>query len=247
MEQHQRGRLQTVEWTAGNDPVERLVVLCHGYGAGGDDLVGIGQAFGVDGPTTRWVCPAAPLKPPEMSSWGGRAWWNLRVSDLASGLDSATSLADHMRTIAMQTPAGLIDAVNALKTAVDEARTNYQDVPWIIGGFSQGAMITSYLLGTGLISPNGYVAFSGCPIGLSEWSETLAKPPNALVTHGRVDPVLPYAGGELLRSELSSRGADVDFVAFDGQHEIPTAALIAFNGLLMRILGEHATPDSSAD
>ena len=48
-----------------------LVVLLHGWGADGDDLVPLGRSLARPG--TRFVVPAAPLARPG----GGRAWWQL--------------------------------------------------------------------------------------------------------------------------------------------------------------------------
>src|SRR4029079_9918328 len=47
------------------------VIVLHGWGAPGDDLVPIAEAL--KRPGTRFFVPAAPL--PEMG--GGRAWWHL--------------------------------------------------------------------------------------------------------------------------------------------------------------------------
>jgi phospholipase/carboxylesterase len=40
-------------------------------------------------------------------------------------------------------------------------------------------------------------------------------------SHGRLDPLLPFESAVALRGLLEEGGAQVDFVAFDGAHEIP--------------------------
>jgi phospholipase/carboxylesterase len=66
---------------------------------------------------------------------------------------------------------------------------------------------------------------SSC-IALDEWraqwarSRALHELP-VLVTHGRADSDLALSAGERLRDELRSAGADVQWLAFDGGHEIP--------------------------
>jgi phospholipase/carboxylesterase len=46
-----------------------------------------------------------------------------------------------------------------------------------------------------------------------------------LQTHGRRDPILPFAAAEGLQGLLSGAGAQVEWVAHDGGHEIPMRAL----------------------
>ena len=49
-----------------------MVVLLHGFGASGDDLVPLWPALQVSR-EVRFVFPEAPLAPRELG--GGRAWW----------------------------------------------------------------------------------------------------------------------------------------------------------------------------
>ena len=46
------------------------VLLCHGFGAPGDDLAALARVVDA-GPGVRWFFPEAPLA----LDWGGRAWW----------------------------------------------------------------------------------------------------------------------------------------------------------------------------
>jgi phospholipase/carboxylesterase len=55
-------------------------------------------------------------------------------------------------------------------------------------------------------------------------------------SHGRQDPLLPYSGAETLRDLLLDAGVDLQFVPFDGQHEIPLPVLLAFRDLLLDLL-----------
>lgn len=234
-EQHQRGPLKTVEWTSGDGlPPERLVVLCHGFGASGTDLVGIGEAFGNDGPPTRWIFPAAPLAPADMADWGGRAWWPLRLSEMAQELALANFDARPViEKLAVQEPEGLSDARDALAETVELARSEYEDLPWVLGGFSQGAMLTSDVAARRILTPSGLMLFSGCPIGVTAWGKDgpIALP--AVVSHGMSDQVLPFVAGELLSQKLTDPlGCDVTFLPFGGGHEIPSMALSGLQTLM---------------
>ena len=58
-----------------------LVILLHGWGARGDDLLSLAGALAR--PRTRFVLPAAPLA----ESAGGRAWWHLDGQRPARAVD----------------------------------------------------------------------------------------------------------------------------------------------------------------
>ncbi|MGV3483597.1 MAG: lysophospholipase, partial [Planctomycetaceae bacterium] len=62
------------------------VVLCHGYGAPGDDLVAnvevLADWLEASIEQFRFVFPAAPLSPPELAMYGGRAWWEINMAKL---------------------------------------------------------------------------------------------------------------------------------------------------------------------
>ena len=81
------------------EPPRRLVVLCHGYGAPGDDLVGLESELrrvgGVPG-GTRWVFPEAPLEVP--LSFGGRATSGARTESHPGGNMQRTLTATAARS-----------------------------------------------------------------------------------------------------------------------------------------------------
>lgn len=235
MKELTRGTLSTVEWCDSEAP-QRIVVLCHGFGASGTDLVGIGQALEHSLPNTYWVFPAAPLEPADMAAWGGRAWWPLRLTELMDSL--ATHASDPLmvlQKVAEERPEGFEQACDALCETVSLVRNDFAGLPLVLGGFSQGAMLTSAAFASGQAEADALAFFSGCPIDLSAWRED-ATPVPAVVSHGQFDQVLPYQAGELLRDNLLSRGlASVEFVPFAGGHEIPHPALAAVQRLISNV------------
>ena len=48
---------------------------------------------------------------------------------------------------------------------------------------------------------------------------------HVLQSHGRADPLLPFQGAEALRQLLEEARAQVEWVAHNGQHEIPMGVL----------------------
>jgi len=76
----------------GNGP---LVVLLHGYGAPGDDLVPLQRVLNVPS-EVRFAFPEAPLSPPDLAMYGGRAWWPIDVMALQQAA-AAGRARDRMR------------------------------------------------------------------------------------------------------------------------------------------------------
>jgi phospholipase/carboxylesterase len=57
-------------------------------------------------------------------------------------------------------------------------------------------------------------------------------------SHGRSDPILPFAAAERLRDFLKTAGADVRWVEFGGGHTIPMGALDGLGKLVRDVFGE---------
>ncbi len=214
---------------AGNGPV---VILLHGFGAPGDDLVSLWRTLAAPR-GTRFVFPEAPidLGPRYM---GGRAWW-------------AIDLEARMRRQAageppdiVQVPDGLAASrakVTALLAEVDHV---LQPPPGklVLGGFSQGAMLS---LDVALHSPSalaGLVLLSGTHIAANEWAPRFEQRRGTPVfmSHGRIDELLPFPIAEGLRDQLIAHGLPVQWVAFQGGHGIPAGVVDGVGAFLSRVL-----------
>ena len=57
------------------------------------------------------------------------------------------------------------------------------------------------------------------------------------MTHGRIDPLLPFEGAEALRDLLVANGADVDWLPHGGRHEIPEPVLARLGAFAKKRLG----------
>lgn len=206
----------------------QVVVLLHGWGASGEDLVPLGDELGAPGRLL--VFPEAPLAEP----WGGRAWWHL---DLAALEAARTSGKD--RDLRGGVPVGLPAARASILALLDELarRTHLPRSAMVLGGFSQGAMLA---VDAGLASsphPGALVALSGTLVAEAEWTAALAaaRPPiPVFISHGRADPVLPFRLAEALRALIVGAGHPVTWVPFGGGHEIPRPVLVALEAFLPR-------------
>jgi len=191
------------------------VVVLHGWGAPGDDLVPLARHL--ERPGVRFFVPAGPL--PEMG--GGRAWWHL---DPRTRPPHAAS---------DQVPAGFRPTaeVVAARTAVQAliATIVEQHAPAEVAlvGFSQGAMLSIDVALAGASPVGRVVAMSG--VLLVDSVPALAAPradkPRFLLSHGRQDPVVPFGSGSRAKELLEQHGFEVTWRPFDGVHEIPSAVV----------------------
>lgn len=205
----------------------RLVVLLHGFGAPGDDLVGLGAALAA--PDTTLVFPAAPLTfselygaPPFMDA---RAWWRLDLEAIERARRTGG-----VRDLTGTRPEGLDEARAHVTRLVGELRARYPEAGVVLGGFSQGAMLAADaalredVVRDGL---DGLVVLSGSLVCEPEWRPLfprLARVP-VFQSHGVDDDILPYALAERLHEGLRDAGALVRFVPFEGGHGIAPEVL----------------------
>jgi len=193
------------------DRAARLaLVLLHGYGTDPESLAPFTHSLGVP---LLYLLPEGPLT----AAAGGRGWW---VSSLEEA--GATS-ASAPRDLAALEPPGLDAAHSRLSAFLDAAAAEFQTPHWVLGGFSQGGMLALDMALRGTARPAGLVLCSASRIALRLWvphAERLAGLP-VLVSHGTRDPDLAFHAGEALRDFVLVSGASVEWLPFEGGHEIP--------------------------
>lgn len=210
----------------GNGPA---ILLCHGFGAPGNDLVNLARVIDV-GRETRWFFPEAPLEVAVGPGMRGRAWWDIGMDELMMHLMRG-DIAAAMKRLD-EVPAGLEAAKTALSSVIEglEKHHGVKRDRLIIGGFSQGAMLATEMFVSADEPFAGLVVLSGTRLGGERWSAGLSRHGanlHALVTHGRRDPLLPFGRAEVLRDMMTAAGAHVTWVPHGGAHEIPAVCLDA--------------------
>jgi phospholipase/carboxylesterase len=209
-----------------------LVVLLHGFGAPGDDLVPLHRAMDVPR-EVRFAFPEAPLDLVEHAGpayAGARAWWMIDPELFEAA--ARGEKRDRTRMI----PDGLVAAREQVMGALRELGTRLGVPPsrTLLGGFSQGAMLT---MDVALHAEAPFAALallSGTLISRDDWEPRLPALRGVPIvqSHGKDDPILPFDGAVALADLLRAAGAQHRWVEFRGGHAIPGPALSALERLV---------------
>jgi phospholipase/carboxylesterase len=195
-----------------------LVVLLHGYGSNGEDLIGLAPHWQALLPTTAFVSPNAPQPCP--GAPGGYQWWALHGGgDRAAGANQAAPILN-----------AFIDS--------ELARHGLTEANLALVGFSQGTMMALHVGPRRPRQLAGIVGYSGMladPMGLA--APGLTHPPILLI-HGDADPMIPVAAFHQAKAALTSNGFSVeDHVSPGLGHSIDMAGLQLGGQFLKRVLG----------
>ena len=188
------GKLSGPMLAPANGKAEQLVVLLHGYGSDGNDLIGLGRAWQPGMKDALFVAPNGPERC-DINPMGYQ-WFALDLDREMSRLEGGGAV----RQI-------LMDFLDELweQTGLAPAQT-------FLAGFSQGGMMA---LDVGLRlkkPPRGIVSFSGGLIGpdggVGGVERDASLPPICLV-HGEADDVVPVDLTIKANHILRGRGAQV--------------------------------------
>jgi len=210
-----------------------LVVLLHGFGAPGDDLVALWRYLNVPN-EVRFLFPAAPMQL-DMGFGDARAWWMLDMERITQA--RAQGQWDEL---SQEIPRGLSPARTQIQDVLSLARETLS-VPsqsLVLGGFSQGAMLSTDVALHSDIPFAGLALLSSTLIAKQEW---LARFPNrkdlpVFQSHGTDDPILAFSMAQQLRDHIQTAGLPVSWVEFQGGHEIPIQVLEGLGTFLQDVL-----------
>ena len=207
---------------AGGQP-RRLVILLHGLGADGNDLIGLQQYWGRVVPEAEFVSPNAPF-PCDMGPYGYQ-WF---------------SVQDRTPTAML---AGVRAAAPILDAFIDEELTKrgLTDSDAALVGFSQGTMMSLYV---GLRRERqlaGILGYSGRLIAPELLASELRSRPRALLIHGTEDQLVPFESLAHAEAALKQAGVPVETLACPGiEHSISPEGLERGGRFLREVLGAPA-------
>ena len=174
-------------------PPRQLIVLLHGVGADGNDLIALAPALARRLPGAAFVAPDAP-EPCDMAPFGCQ-WFSLRDRRPEALL------------LAVQSVAPLVDAF------IDAELERYRlaDDRLALIGFSQGAMTALYVA---LRRPRAVAAvlgYSGALLGGEQLTEEARSRPPVYLVHGDADEVVPVQATYAAVAGLQAAGIPVQW------------------------------------
>lgn len=205
---------------------ETAVVLLHGFGADANDLLPLSDYFYA--PEASWYFPNGILSVPFGNGWEGRAWFPISI---AGKLQEAVLSGDWTQ-VEKFTPPGLEEAFECVNTFLNAIPQKYEKI--ILGGFSQGAMLSLEVFLRRANSPAKLVLMSGTLLHLEKW-KSLAKEKkdfSFFQSHGTEDSILPFSAAKRLYEVLCEAGMKGQFQAFKDGHTIPPETVQAINAYL---------------
>jgi phospholipase/carboxylesterase len=186
----------------------------------------------------RFVFPEAPIDLGPMGMPGGRAWWPINMARLAEMNETRD-----FEQLTLLEPPGMSDASQMLAVTIRLAlaASALDESHLILGGFSQGAMVSTCVTLTEPLKPALLSLFSGTLLNRVEWQRLAEAHPgcDVLQSHGRQDPILPFAPAVQLKELLASANFNIEFVDFNGPHTIPMNVL---QRLQAKIVEHLSTP-----
>jgi phospholipase/carboxylesterase len=184
---------------------KNAVILCHGYGGDGKDISILASYWRTYLPDTIFICPDAPEKC--AASPQGFQWFDLM--DQTPEQILSKSLVAEIK-------------LNKLIDEVKE-RNNLSANQILIGGFSQGCMIS---LQTGIKRKdkiNSIIGYSGRIIDTEHLSKNIVSKPNIILMHGDIDQVVPIEGLLEAKNFFSKNNYEIETQIFKNcEHRIPT-------------------------
>lgn len=215
---------KNLDYLVKNNNQKQAVILFHGYGASMQDLYDLNQIS----PQYDWYFPQGTM---ELMGNMSRAWFPINEQALQAAMIQGTH-----RDLSQEHPEGLEENVELTRAFIKSL--GYDKV--VIGGFSQGAMLSSHLLGELNSRLKGCVLFSGNLISEPSLEKKLSEAKNKDVaiyqSHGTRDPILGFNGALRLEKLLKDSGFAVEFHEFQGQHEIPMSVIQSWGLFMQRCL-----------
>jgi phospholipase/carboxylesterase len=170
----------------------RLVILLHGLGADGNDLIGLAPYWARLLPDVEFVSPNAPF-PCDMAPYGYQ-WFSSQDRSPEAVLGGVRAAAP------------ILDAF--IDEALEDRGLGSRELA--LAGFSQGTMM-SLFVGLRRAEPvAGIVGFSGRLLAPELLASELRSRPPMLLVHGTEDPLVPYSSLAAAETTLKAAGVPVE-------------------------------------
>ena len=184
---------------------KNAVILCHGYGGDGKDISVLASYWKAHLPDTIFICPDAPEICAANPS--GYQWFDLIEQN-----------SDQILSNSLVAEVKLNKLINEVKEKNDLSSDRI-----VLGGFSQGCMIS---LQTGIKRKdkvNSIIGYSGKIIDTDHLSKNLVSRPNIILMHGDKDQVVTIDGFLEAKNFFNKNEYPIETKIFENcEHRIPT-------------------------
>jgi phospholipase/carboxylesterase len=188
--------------------VKQIVLLLHGYGSNGNDLISFSTYWRELLPDALFIAPNAPEQLP--GTWSGYQWW---------------ALTEFSREAMAR---GVASAAPKLNRYIDWylKRHNLTEREMVLVGFSQGTMMALHV-GPRRERPfAGILGYSGMLADAEELARELRSKPPVMLIHGAVDQMVPVSAMRTAQADLEALGFDVSSHVCPGlDHSVDQAGL----------------------
>jgi phospholipase/carboxylesterase len=196
----------------------QLVILLHGLGADGNDLIGLADYWRRLLPEAAFVAPNAPF-PCDMGPYGYQ-WFSLQD-----------------RTPAM-IQAGVRAAAPILDNFIDEtlAALGLEERNLALVGFSQGTMMSLFVALRRAQPVAGVLGFSGALVAPETLPEEIRSRPRVLLLHGDADEVVSFEAMGAVEAALRQNDVTVETIRRPGLgHAIDQTGLMRGGAFLEEV------------
>lgn len=177
------------------------IILLHGYGADGADLLGLADPLGAHLPDTAFIAPNAP----ERCSGNpfGYQWFPIPWLD-GSSEQAATD--------------GMVQAARDLDAFIDTTLTEegLSEAQLGVIGFSQGTMMALHVLPRRAAPVAGLAGFSGRLLAPERLPAEVVSRPPVLLVHGDADEMVPPSSMPEAEQALRAAGIEVQTHVSEG-------------------------------
>ncbi|MCP5381368.1 MAG: alpha/beta hydrolase [Kordiimonadaceae bacterium] len=175
-----------------NGKPDKLVILCHGYGSNGDDLIGLVPHLRHVMPNAVYISPNAPEFC--FGAPNGYQWFAL------------STLSREERLV------GTLKAAPILDHFIDQELKRYglENKDLVLVGFSQGTMMALHVGLRRKSDIAGIIGFSGAMTLPENWKNEITSKPPVVLIHGDMDNVVPVEMMHQAFIALQNVGIQVD-------------------------------------
>lgn len=199
--------LDYIEYKPQTTP-KAIIIWLHGLGADYHDFYSIAEILQTPNFPIHWVFPNAPIQPVSIN--GGmsmRAWYDIRSPKLITDTDDN----------------GIRKSILAILDLIEEQKNVYPDLPILMGGFSQGAVIAMMMAQMQSQAIQGIIALSGY-LPKTDFEMPIHHVP-CFLSHGMNDAIVPFKAGEFAMQTLKQYQHDVTWHYNDREHGVDMETL----------------------